>query len=53
MPQVRTLRVITAAAPGLASFLGLGGLPWLGTYLVGQDLLRRSVRRLAIDQARR
>lgn len=44
------VRIVTAVARGLAFSLGLGGLPWLGTYVMGRDLARRAAGWLAVNR---
>ena len=41
MMRVQTLRVGQAVAHGVASFLGLGSMPWLATYVIGRNLAQR------------
>lgn len=41
------LRLALATARVVAFGLGLGGLPWLGTYVLGRDLVSRAAGWLA------
>lgn len=44
-------RIAAALAQALAFGLGLGGLPWLGTYVIGRDLVGRAVGAVAAGPA--
>lgn len=37
------LRAGQAVAHGAASYLGLGNMPWLATYVIGRDLVERVI----------
>ncbi len=42
MPPPSHLRLAMAMARVVAFGLGLGGVPWLGTYVLGRDLASRA-----------
>ncbi len=42
MLRTSYFEVATAVARSVAFGLGLGGLPWLGIYVVGRNLLERA-----------
>jgi hypothetical protein len=42
MPPPLHLRLAMAIARSAAFGLGLGGVPWLGTYVLGRDLASRA-----------